>query len=101
MGDAIFGIPIFDKAEKDKEVTMNSVGADCTELKHKYDECFNRWFVDQFLKGNLKEDEECKTLFSSYQSCVKKALKDQDINISEVERDVLGTPDENKEPPPK
>merc|ERR1712179_377887 len=85
----------------DKEVTMNSVGADCTELKHKYDECFNRWFVEQFLKGNVTEDDECKNLFSSYQSRVKKALKDQDISVAEVEKDVLGTSEENKEPPPK
>ncbi|XP_067329395.1 TP53-regulated inhibitor of apoptosis 1 isoform X1 [Anolis sagrei] len=30
---------------------MNSVGEACTELKRDYDQCFNRWFAEKFLKG--------------------------------------------------
>ncbi|XP_069978181.1 TP53-regulated inhibitor of apoptosis 1-like isoform X2 [Penaeus vannamei] len=79
---------------------MNSVGEDCSELKRTYDSCFNRWFAEKFLKGKIEEDSDCKEIFTSYQSCVKKALKSQNISLDEVEKDVLGTPEENQ-PPPK
>ena len=48
---------------------MNSVGKDCQELKHSYDECFNKWFAESFLKG--KKDDPCSGLFKEYQACVK------------------------------
>ena len=48
---------------------MNSVGAECQEMKHAYDECFNKWFAERFLKG--KKDDPCSELFKTYQACVK------------------------------
>ena len=48
---------------------MNSVGKECQELKHAYDECFNKWFAESFLKG--KKDDPCSELFKAYQACVK------------------------------
>ncbi|KAH9515082.1 hypothetical protein Btru_019155 [Bulinus truncatus] len=48
---------------------MDSVGKECLELKRKYDECFNRWFADKFLKG-VTEDS-CNDLFKVYQDCVR------------------------------
>ena len=48
---------------------MNSVGAECQEMKHAYDECFNKWFAESFLKG--KKDDPCSELFKTYQACVK------------------------------
>ncbi len=53
---------------------MNSLGKDCNELKAKYDECFNVWFSEKFLKGDLNEDM-CKPIFSVYQDCVKVGYK--------------------------
>lgn len=50
---------------------MNSVGPDCGELKKVYDDCFNRWFAEQFLKGKTEQDETCQIFFQNYQSCVK------------------------------
>lgn len=48
---------------------MNSVGKECQDLKQEYDECFNKWFADSFLKG--KKDDPCSELFKAYQACVK------------------------------
>lgn len=49
---------------------MNSVGEGCTELKREYDQCFNRWFAEKFLKGD-RSDDPCTELFKKYQSCVQ------------------------------
>lgn len=96
---------------------MNSIGEACTDLKKEYDECFNTWFAEHFLKGNTN-DSMCAPMFRVYQQCVKvdeelylsmnviycvflqKALKDQQIDIQEVHKDVLGT-DKEKQVPPK
>ncbi|MCL4124230.1 UNVERIFIED_CONTAM: hypothetical protein GTU68_015180 [Idotea baltica] len=50
---------------------MNSVDPECEELKKSYDDCFNKWFAEKFLKGFTKEDGSCKNVFEKYQSCVK------------------------------
>lgn len=49
---------------------MNSVGEACTELKREYDQCFNRWFAEKFLKGDSGGDP-CGQLFKRYQLCVQ------------------------------
>lgn len=76
---------------------MNSVGENCNELKKQYDICFNSWFSEKFLKGNLNDDV-CAPLFKVYQECVKTAIKHQKIDLGEIEQDVLGTDEEQKEP---
>ena len=53
---------------------MNSIGQECQELKEAYDNCFNKWFSEQFLKG--KKKDPCKELFGVYQSCVKVKMRD-------------------------
>lgn len=63
---------------------MNSVGEGCTELKREYDQCFNRWFAEKFLKGDRSGDP-CIEMFKNYQQCVQKAIKDKDIPIEGVE----------------
>lgn len=49
---------------------MNSIGEECTELKKKYDDCFNNWFSERFLKGD-HDDSVCSSIFKVYQECVK------------------------------
>jgi TRIAP1/MDM35 family protein len=78
---------------------MNSVGPECNELKEKYDTCFNIWFSEKFLKGD-PNDDMCKPLFVLYRDCVRAALKNQNINLAEVDKTVLGS-DEEKTAPPK
>lgn len=50
---------------------MDSLDDKCTPLKTKYEECFNAWFRDSFLKGRSDHDETCGRLFLDYQKCVK------------------------------
>ncbi|KAI8505100.1 TP53-regulated inhibitor of apoptosis 1 [Branchiostoma belcheri] len=54
---------------------MNSVGSECNDMKRDYDQCFNKWFSEKFLKGD-RADEACTPLFKKYQSCVKVSLTD-------------------------
>lgn len=41
----------------------------CSELKQKYDACFNYWFSERFLKGDTN-DTMCSTLLNVYKECV-------------------------------
>ncbi|CAG9101951.1 hypothetical protein JYU34_006013 [Plutella xylostella] len=77
---------------------MNSIGKECTELKQKYDDCFNSWFSDKFLKGD-HDDSVCSGIFKVYQECVKNAMKQQNIDFKEIDKDILGTDKEFKVPP--
>lgn len=52
---------------------MNSIDDECTELKKRYDTCFNTWFKDEYLTGRSGNDP-CANLFKDYQACVKKAI---------------------------
>jgi len=76
---------------------MNSISEECQKLKEQYDECFNGWFKDTFLRGGTQDT--CKPLFQAYQECVKKAIKDRKIDLWEIEKDVLGTDKEQKPKP--
>ncbi|CAL9684574.1 unnamed protein product [Knipowitschia caucasica] len=62
---------------------MNSVGEACTDLKREYDQCFNRWFAEKFLKGDRSADP-CAESFRTYQRCVQRAIKDKDIPVEGV-----------------
>uniref|UniRef100_A0AAQ4PQ85 TP53 regulated inhibitor of apoptosis 1 n=2 Tax=Gasterosteus aculeatus TaxID=69293 RepID=A0AAQ4PQ85_GASAC len=64
--------------------TMNSVGEACTDLKRDYDQCFNRWFAEKFLKGDRSGDP-CGETFRKYQRCVQKAIQEKDIPIDGVD----------------
>ncbi|CAG9838504.1 unnamed protein product [Diabrotica balteata] len=74
---------------------MNSIGEACNDLKKEYDACFNSWFSDHFLRGSTN-DSMCAPLFKVYQQCVKKAMKDQKIDLQEVSADILGGTKEKK-----
>ncbi|KAI9027340.1 hypothetical protein CLU79DRAFT_741456 [Phycomyces nitens] len=56
----------------------SSVGANCTELKQKYDTCFNKWYSEKFLKGDTTP--ECEDLFKDYRACVMVTLKEKGID---------------------
>ena len=104
---------------------MDSLDEDCTPLKVKYDECFNAWFRDGFLKGKaeINHDQACGELFKSYQTCLQvikslpakimcfqhiitfplmqKAFGKHKVPEKEVYTDVLGTEREKIPTPPK
>lgn len=75
---------------------MNSIGPDCTLLKQEYDKCFNHWFREYYLKG--KTEDVCAKAFSKYQNCVKKAMVEQGMDLTELEQTILGTPKEKQAP---
>ncbi|XP_055313915.1 TP53-regulated inhibitor of apoptosis 1-like [Sitodiplosis mosellana] len=79
---------------------MNSIGENCNELKRDYDACFNSWFAEKFLHGNTN-DSACAPLFRVYQQCVKEAIRDQKIDLKEIETDHLGTEREYQVPSEK
>lgn len=55
----------------------SSVGPDCTELKQKYDACFNKWYSEKFLKGDTRP--ECEELFKDYRACVMVTVNNNSI----------------------
>ncbi|XP_043582863.1 TP53-regulated inhibitor of apoptosis 1-like isoform X3 [Bombus pyrosoma] len=67
----------------------------CKELKEKYDRCFNDWFSEKFLRG-INDDSECAPLLKVYTKCIAQAMKDQNINLDEVNVAHLGTEQEKK-----
>ncbi|XP_011180179.1 TP53-regulated inhibitor of apoptosis 1-like [Zeugodacus cucurbitae] len=66
---------------------MNSLGDDCTELKKQYDACFNSWFSEHFLKGR-HDDSLCAPIFKIYQDCVKRAMREQKIELREIDSEI-------------
>ncbi|XP_053558026.1 TP53-regulated inhibitor of apoptosis 1 [Bombina bombina] len=74
---------------------MNSVGEECTDMKREYDQCFNRWFAENFLKGKGGSDP-CTELFRNYRQCVQKAIKDKDIPVDGI--DFMAPSKEKPEP---
>jgi len=67
---------------------MESLGRECTELKRKYDACFNTWYSEKFLKGDIQP--ECEDLFEEYRACIQKVLKERKLNelIEEARQDI-------------
>lgn len=47
---------------------MESIGKECTELKQKYETCFNKWYAEGFLKGD--RTDICAPLFQEYKKCL-------------------------------
>ncbi len=57
---------------------MESIGKECTELKNKYEDCFNKWYSEEFLRGRI-ESNPCKYLFDDYRACILVALKERKL----------------------
>ena len=52
---------------------MESIGKECSEFKQEYDACFNKWYAEKFLKGEVDTATEtvpCAELFNTYKECV-------------------------------
>ncbi|KAJ3332961.1 phosphatidylinositol N-acetylglucosaminyltransferase subunit gpi1 [Blyttiomyces sp. JEL0837] len=56
---------------------MASLSPECSDLKARYDSCFNKWYSEKFLKG--QKGEECEDIFKEYKACVWKAIKEKNI----------------------
>lgn len=42
----------------------------CRDLKEKYDDCFNNWFAEKFLKGD-HNDSKCAPFLKVYKECIE------------------------------
>ena len=40
----------------------------CASLKKRYEKCFNHWYTEEFLKGQL--EPKCQEEFEEYRDCV-------------------------------
>jgi len=58
---------------------MESLGLECTELKVAWENCFQKWYVQKFLKGSVEDD--CKVLFDKYQTCLSHSLKAHKVDL--------------------
>lgn len=55
-----------------------SFAPECTDLKKEYDDCFNEWYSEKFLKGKSRTNE-CAKQWTQYTTCVRAALVKQNI----------------------
>ena len=56
---------------------MTSIAPECAELKETYDKCFNKWYSEKFLKGDLSSD--CEQIFKLYKVCLQVSFMDVDL----------------------
>ncbi|VUG16822.1 MDM35 [Brettanomyces bruxellensis] len=59
-------------------IMSTSFAPECTELKHKYDSCFNSWYSEKFLKGKGLHNE-CEDFWQDYKKCIEVHMKKQGI----------------------
>ncbi|ODQ63864.1 UPF0203-domain-containing protein [Nadsonia fulvescens var. elongata DSM 6958] len=55
-----------------------SFAPQCTEKKKSYDNCFNEWYNEKFLKG-VATVNECEDTWREYEECVQSALAEKGI----------------------
>lgn len=65
--------------------------ASCSALKATYNDCFNRWYTDKFLKGQW-EKEECIVEWEAYRACLSKRLEDRNLShLLKIEKLMLAS----------
>jgi TRIAP1/MDM35 family protein len=55
----------------------SSFSGSCSNLKKKYDDCFNSWYSDEFLQGKGRMTNPCHEVFQQYRSCLEAAIKEK------------------------
>jgi TRIAP1/MDM35 family protein len=70
---------------------MESIDKRCTELKRKYESCFNAWYAGAYLRGD--RNDPCTELFKEYRLCIDSALRDRQVHsLIEEHHRVHGQP---------
>jgi TRIAP1/MDM35 family protein len=66
---------------------MSSISPECNKLKQEYDDCFNKWYTQQYLNGDTQD--ACQDIFKKYKTCVWKAIESKNIDklINDVVKD--------------
>lgn len=48
-----------------------SFAPECTEAKKAYDNCFNEWYSEKFLKAkSVSNTNECEATWKVYEACI-------------------------------
>lgn len=65
-----------------------SFAPECTDAKKAYDNCFNEWYSEKFLKAKSVTNE-CEETWRIYESCIYKALDKKGIKtmLAEARKD--------------
>lgn len=58
-------------------IMSSSFAPECTPLKQEYDDCFNHWYSEEFLKGQgQNERNPCIIQWDKYSKCITKHLEE-------------------------
>eukprot|EP00894_Picocystis_sp_ML_P000069 jgi/Pico_ML_1/50586/g1771.t1 len=49
----------------------------CEDLKKRYEKCFNHWYTEEFLKGQL--EPKCQEEFEEYRDCVVDKMQKKNL----------------------
>ncbi|CAK9294239.1 unnamed protein product [Gordionus sp. m RMFG-2023] len=71
---------------------MHSISKKCDELKKQYDQCFNTWFSEKFLKGQT--EDTCASIFKEYKKCLDEEIIKKGIDLKEL--NILTTTNEDE-----
>lgn len=70
----------------------------CSRLRTAYNDCFNRWYTEKYLKGQW-DKEECKYELEAYRACIMKHMEDKSLGrllqaeaLMQSRQDDLGQP---------
>ncbi|KAH7307407.1 hypothetical protein KP509_22G057700 [Ceratopteris richardii] len=62
-----------------KENMRLSKNSPCAALKSAFNECFNKWYGDKFLKGQWEKDE-CFHEWEAYRTCVLRRMEEKKLS---------------------
>ncbi|OAY26891.1 uncharacterized protein At4g33100 [Manihot esculenta] len=68
----------FIKREK-KASSSSTSTSPCAHLRAAYQNCFNRWYSEKFVKGQW-EKEECVSEWQKYRACLSEHLDDKHLS---------------------
>jgi TRIAP1/MDM35 family protein len=67
--------------ESDMERRMTSIAPECNDAKRSYDDCFNQWFHNTYMRQResthvspIVQSNPCNHLLKVYLSCVIKVV---------------------------
>ncbi|CAN6456168.1 unnamed protein product [Victoria cruziana] len=50
----------------------------CSLLRTSYNDCFNRWYAEKYMKGQ-RDKQECVEEWEKYRACLVKFLEDKHL----------------------
>ncbi|KAH7434633.1 hypothetical protein KP509_06G027000 [Ceratopteris richardii] len=62
-----------------KDKSKLASASPCAAVKAAYDECFNKWYAEKFLKGQWDKDE-CLQEWEAYRACILKRMEDKKLH---------------------